>query len=107
MNKIYKLIWSKVRNCYVAVSEIAKGHGKGSFVHKGKAALALAVSLWMAGGVLLVPGLASAANSGGIKVGDTYRGDNGTLENNEIVYDTNVDGVVHVVGAYATDANTV
>ena len=105
MNKIYKLIWSKVRNCYVAVSEIAKGHGKGSFVHKGKAALALAVSLWMAGGVLLVPGLASAANSGGIKVGDTYRGDNGTLENNEIVYDTNVDGVVHVVGAYATDAN--
>ena len=25
MNKIYKVIWSKVRNCYVAVSEIAKG----------------------------------------------------------------------------------
>ena len=50
MNKIYKLIWNKVRNCYVAVSEFAKGHGKGSFVHKGKAALALAVSLWMAGG---------------------------------------------------------
>ena len=24
MNKIYKVIWSKVRNCYVAVSEIAK-----------------------------------------------------------------------------------
>ena len=29
MNKIYKLIWSKVRNCYVAVSEIAKRNGKG------------------------------------------------------------------------------
>ena len=28
MNKIYKVIWSKVRNCCVAVSEIAKGHGK-------------------------------------------------------------------------------
>ena len=28
MNKIYKLIWSKVRNCYVAVSEIAKRNGK-------------------------------------------------------------------------------
>ena len=26
MNKIYKVIWSKVRNCYVVVSEIAKNH---------------------------------------------------------------------------------
>ena len=24
MNKIYKVIWSKVRNCYVCVSEVAK-----------------------------------------------------------------------------------
>jgi len=30
MNKIYKLVWSKVRNTWVAVSEIAKGHGKSS-----------------------------------------------------------------------------
>ncbi len=28
MNKIYKVIWSKVRNCYVVVSEIAKRNGK-------------------------------------------------------------------------------
>ena len=28
MNKIYKVIWSKTRNCYVAVSEIAKRNGK-------------------------------------------------------------------------------
>ena len=28
MNRIYKVIWSKVRNCYVAVSEMAKAHGK-------------------------------------------------------------------------------
>ena len=28
MNKIYKLVWSKVRHCYVAVAEIAKSHGK-------------------------------------------------------------------------------
>ena len=25
MNHIYKVVWSRVRNCYVAVSEIAKG----------------------------------------------------------------------------------
>ncbi len=30
MNKIYKLIWSKVRNDWVVASEIAKGHGKSS-----------------------------------------------------------------------------
>ena len=28
MNKVYKLVWSKVRNCYVAVAEIAKSHSK-------------------------------------------------------------------------------
>ncbi|WP_270842923.1 ESPR-type extended signal peptide-containing protein [Mitsuokella multacida] len=30
MNKIYKVIYSKVRQCYVVVSEIAKSHGKGA-----------------------------------------------------------------------------
>ena len=28
MNKVYKVIWSKVRNCYMVVSEIAKRNGK-------------------------------------------------------------------------------
>ena len=30
MNKIYKLVWSKVRSAWVVTSEIAKGHGKDS-----------------------------------------------------------------------------
>lgn len=30
MNKIYKVIYSKVRQCYVVVSEIARSHGKGA-----------------------------------------------------------------------------
>ena len=29
MNRIYKLIWSKVKNCYVVASELAKSHSKG------------------------------------------------------------------------------
>ncbi|MBQ1460677.1 MAG: hypothetical protein IIZ16_01435, partial [Selenomonas sp.] len=29
MNKIYKVIWNKVRNCYVVVSEITKARSKG------------------------------------------------------------------------------
>ncbi len=28
MNKIYKVIWSKTKGCYVVVSEIAKREGK-------------------------------------------------------------------------------
>ena len=28
MNKIYKVIWSEARKCYVVVAEIAKNHGK-------------------------------------------------------------------------------
>ncbi len=59
MNKIYKVIWSKVRNCYVAVSEIAKRNGKsctsvncGAKADRGRAgmALALTLSLSLAGG---------------------------------------------------------
>ena len=34
MNKIYKLVWSKVRNTWVVASEIAKGHGKNSSSEK-------------------------------------------------------------------------
>lgn len=30
MNKVYKVIWSKVKNCYVVVSELAKRHTKSS-----------------------------------------------------------------------------
>ncbi|MBQ6743887.1 MAG: hypothetical protein IJR05_03920 [Acidaminococcaceae bacterium] len=59
MNKIYKVIWSKVRNCYVAVSEIAKRNGKsctsvncGAKANRGHTgvALAIALSLSMASG---------------------------------------------------------
>ena len=58
MNKIYKVIWSKVRNCYVAVSEIAKRNGKsctsvncGAKANRGSVgvALVIALSLSMAG----------------------------------------------------------
>ena len=45
MNKIYKVIYSKVRQCYVVVSEIAKSHGRNtkSSVAKSNSALTAAV----------------------------------------------------------------
>lgn len=49
MNKIYKIIWNRVRHCYVVVSEIAKNHGKehstNLCVSKRLVALTLAIGL--------------------------------------------------------------
>ena len=55
MNHIYKVVWSKVKNCYVVVSEIAHNSGKEhssrtSHSHRkgsqgGLYALALAIAL--------------------------------------------------------------
>ena len=49
MNKIYKVIWNRVRHCYVVVSEIAKNHGKehstNLCVSKRLVALTLAIGL--------------------------------------------------------------
>lgn len=52
MNHIYKVVWSKVRNSYMAVSEIAKGHGKKSTSGKwgGKKAALLAAIILTFGG---------------------------------------------------------
>lgn len=35
MNKIYKVIWSKTKGCYVVASEFAKREGKASSSHVG------------------------------------------------------------------------
>ena len=49
MNKIYKVIYNKVKNCYVVVSELAKSHGKeqSQRMHNGSriCALTLAITL--------------------------------------------------------------
>lgn len=55
MNKIYKTIWSQVRQCYVVVSEIAKREGK-SKTGQGRRGLSLLVlSFVLAGGISLFP----------------------------------------------------
>ena len=57
MNKIYKLIWSKVKNCWVVTSELAKGHGKNkSRVQNGLLAAFVTATL-LAGGVTDVQAL--------------------------------------------------
>ena len=69
MNKIYKVIWSKAKNCYVVVSEIAKRNGKCSSSLNKK----IIASFLAAGLVTALPMSVEAAtfNEGtGVAVGD-------------------------------------
>ena len=61
MNKIYKLVWSKVRNTWVVASEIAKGHGKNASATRERKLLKTAVITAIMGGCLMTGGLESAA----------------------------------------------
>ena len=70
MNRVYKVIWSKAKHCYVVTSEIARSVTKSassarSAGRKGAAVLAMAALLFTAGGVL-----GEAANVTDITVND-------------------------------------
>ena len=64
MNNIYKVIWSKAKNCYVVASEIAKSHTKsasgsekmGGYGKRALLALAAASAIFC-GGLVNVGGL--------------------------------------------------
>lgn len=64
MNKIYKVIYSKVRNCYVVVSELAKNHSRGTKAeHTARKGTALTAALLLAlscVSVLGAPGVEAA-----------------------------------------------
>ncbi|WP_448865967.1 ESPR-type extended signal peptide-containing protein [Dialister invisus] len=45
MNRIYKVVWSKVKHAYVVVSELAKSHTKSASGKAAKAVLATAVGI--------------------------------------------------------------
>ena len=51
MNRIYKVIWNKGKNCYSVVSEIAKNHGKSSSCRKKAVTAVMVLSLLSAGGL--------------------------------------------------------
>ena len=55
MNKIYKIVWNKTKNCYVVASELAKSHTKGSGMRSfrlrtARVLSALFLSAYLAGG---------------------------------------------------------
>ena len=58
MNRVYKVIWSKAKHCYVVTSEIAKSHTKGESTGRGLKKLAAAL---LVAAALMGPNFAWAA----------------------------------------------
>ena len=97
MNKVFKVVWSKVRNCYVVVSEIAKntvsGVGKRNRIGKVSFAATLAASVLTGG--FFMPNEVLAAVSAlvpseavyYIAIGNAKTNVNPFGSNNDIVYD--------------------
>ena len=64
MNKIYKVIYSKVRQCYVVVSEIAKSHGRHTHSSVAKTSSALTAAVLFALGAVSFTGVPVAQADG-------------------------------------------
>ncbi|WP_455780933.1 ESPR-type extended signal peptide-containing protein, partial [Megasphaera elsdenii] len=77
MNKIFKVIYSKTRHCYVVVSELAKSHVKSSHGNGGQQKAALTMSVLLALGAFTFafgPVNAEAANEKHYTEGQQYIG---------------------------------
>lgn len=92
MNKIFKVIYSKTRHCYVVVSELAKSHVKSSHGNGGQQKAALTMSVLLALGAFTFafgPVNAEAADENHYTEGQQYIGvyhtsnDNKNAENHQ------------------------
>lgn len=109
MKRVYKVIWSKAKHCYVVTSEIARSVTKSassarSAGRKGAAVLAMAALLFTAGGVL-----GEAANVTEIAVNErgnviTVTKDDGKAPDTITI--NNVDNAKEAVHATAADRAT-
>ena len=97
LNHIYKVIWSKTKNAWVVVSEIAKRDGKSSVKSvvtslAGKSVAAVMVAMVMCGGVATAntvygPGATTGTSTNVTVVGDNAQVDN--YSNNAVVIGSN------------------
>jgi len=88
MNKIYKVIWSKVRCTWVVVSEIARNHGaKGRSVHEGRRGISLLAGALLLG-LLTGNGTAWAAAGERVQYDSVTIGDYPNKQGDLFVYGT-------------------
>ncbi|MBO5637913.1 MAG: hypothetical protein J5906_10420, partial [Acidaminococcaceae bacterium] len=75
MNKIYLIIWSKTKNCWIVVSEIAKRHGKTATQRGGRVVLsALVAASLLAGTSVCRPVWAGIKTNDGAVLGQIESG---------------------------------
>ena len=93
MNKIYKVIWSKVKACYVVVSEVAKRHSKCKSAKPAisLAALVTAFMLTAGHGVVYATDLAPTDNVG--KIG-AITIDSSKVDDSKFSRIVNIDGFI-------------
>ena len=103
MNRIYQVIWSSVKNCYVVVSENASRHGKKKAAHLAPSTTKrtmLAMSLGVA--VLMGSGAAAEAATGAKVIGGGGN-NNGETSSADGAYATISGGFVnHADGDYSS-----
>ena len=81
MNRIYKVIWSKIKNCYVVASELAKSHTKGC---SGKRAGRMLVAGAVVAGLMLPMEEAGAFSSSYGYGSQDYQTDGGHVDVSQI-----------------------
>ena len=104
MNKIYKVIYSKVRNCYVVVSELAKNHSRGTKAeHTARKGTALTAALLLALSCVSVMGAPGVEAATTRTDGSNFIGVNRT---DDLTEEDNLDNY-HGKGATGANAITI
>ena len=103
LNHIYKVIWSKTKNAWVVVSEIAKRDGKSSVKSvvislAGKSVAAVMVAMVMCGGVASASTVYGTGATAGSYNGATVIGENATAQGGSIAIGENSTVVIQQTG---------
>ena len=97
MNKIYKLIWSKTKNCYIVASELAKSHTKAPKSGVMSRALVVGILVSFFGSINAYSSVPINANHLWFYTADGY---------NDIYINTDANGYLTSIQSYITDTDT-
>ena len=113
MNKIYKVVWSKIKNTYVVVSEIAKSHSKAVSSRQRKSIAAvmtvLALGFIPSGAYAAIDGVKTFVEPGNqnVKIGNGIDLRNNSVKNGAVAIGDHVqiDDYVMQEGSVAIGKN--
>ena len=101
MNKIYKVVWNKARNCYVVVSEFAKSHSQSNKRVRSMTAVVAAAMMLTGFGGMAIEAANPASDDTNITIG---KGANFAIWNGQTGHDGFTSGYISIgENAYAWD----